>query len=655
MATSSQIKSFIQKVVPLFQKYGSQYKFHIISFAIAQACYESGYGTSAAAKSDHNILGIGPGKYYTSWDACVKGYYTDTVLGSMKEARDATTLAQYYQAFVKSKYCPGTEKQYYAAIKSIIDENKLTQYDAKNGKSLANSTTNILQKFLNVAEKHANGESFEAWAQGVLGITWWEEWCCDYICACAKEVGVLGKLIARVAWVDGLLDETASQCNGKIHLASSGYTPQPGDMVTWKRAGESSGYHVGIVNRVQGDTLYTFEGNHTNALSAKVEHSLKDSQLYRYCHPDWESMGGYSDGISSDSSSSISAGGPLYSSEYTRADAILREVAYINSKSERTLTKTGIHLSVMNYTTMLADLWRVLGYSTGEDSENNSDTSSLSGNVKTTVDYLMKKGLNSAAACGVAGNIYYESNFNPAAVGDGGTSFGICQWHDGRGSEMKKQVGANWASNLTGQLDYLWYELKSSYQGTLSRLKSVSNTTSGAKNAADYFVRNFEVPADVNNESVKRQNKAVEYFAHIDSGGVVSDGSLTNKQKKVISAAQTTPSPGAGWCAAWVTNVFTAAGIGTWYGNACDLYHEYCKSKNRSTLKPGMIIAVDSWDGNDDSRTYGHIGIYIGNTTVRHNIGDIIETPLQDWISQYQTYADHPVKWGWMGNTNLAK
>ena len=50
MATSAQVKSFLSKVVPLFQKYGAQYKFHIISFAIAQACLESGYGTSVAAK-----------------------------------------------------------------------------------------------------------------------------------------------------------------------------------------------------------------------------------------------------------------------------------------------------------------------------------------------------------------------------------------------------------------------------------------------------------------------------------------------------------------------------------------------------------------------------------------------------------------------------
>ena len=647
---------FLSKVVPLFQKYGSQYKFHIISFAIAQACYESGYGDSYAAKNYNNILGIGPHKYYSSWDACVKGYYTDTVLGGMDEARNATTLDQYYQAFVKSNYCPGTEAQYYSAIRSIIGENNLTKYDAKSGQSLATSTTNKLQEFLNVAAKHSN-ETFFAWTAGMLGISGYQDWCAHYICACAKEVGVLNKVIAQSGWVRGIMEATANNCGGKLYNAS-GYSPRPGDMVCWKRPGELNPYHVAIVNTVSGRDFETFEGNHVNggsvnSKSARVNHSLNESLLYQFCHPNWESVGGYSDGSAG---GIVVGGGPLYSSEYTRADALVREVGYIDSNSERTIDRTGIHLSVMNYTSMLADLWGMFGWSTGEASENSSDTSQLSGSVKTVVDYLMKKGLNAAAACGVAGNIYYESNFNTSAVGDGGTSFGICQWHEGRGDAMKSYVGSGWASNLTGQLEYLWHELNTNYTGTLNKLKSVSNTESGTKNAADYFVRNFEVPADVNNESLKRQAKAVEYFSKIQSGGAVSDGTLTNKQKAVINSAKTTPTPGLNLCAAWVTNVFTNAGIGTWYGNAVDLYERYCIYQNKSQLKPGMIIAVGHHDNTYMGSIYGHIGIYIGDNKLMHNVGSIATTGVDDWINRWETrHTSSPAKWGWMGNADLTK
>lgn len=141
MATSAQIKSFISKVVPLFQKYGAQYKFHIISFAIAQACLESGYGTSSAATRKNNILGIGPGKSYSSWDACVKGYYTDTVLGGLASARNATTVDAYYGAFLDSGYCADPDRSYYNSVKSIIRANNLTNYDGKNGQLVGGAKT----------------------------------------------------------------------------------------------------------------------------------------------------------------------------------------------------------------------------------------------------------------------------------------------------------------------------------------------------------------------------------------------------------------------------------------------------------------------------------------------------------------------------------
>ena len=141
------ISSFLSKVVPMFQKYGKKYNFHILSFAIAQACDESGYGTSAAAKKYNNILGIGPHEHYTSWDACVKAYYTDTELGKMAEAKNATTIDAYYSAFLSSKYCADPDRSYYNSIKSIIRENDLTKYDNKNG-SRASTNNKIAWDYL---------------------------------------------------------------------------------------------------------------------------------------------------------------------------------------------------------------------------------------------------------------------------------------------------------------------------------------------------------------------------------------------------------------------------------------------------------------------------------------------------------------------------
>lgn len=204
----------------------------------------------------------------------------------------------------------------------------------------------------------------------------------------------------------------------------------------------------------------------------------------------------------------------LYSTRNTRKDMVVREVGYLNSACEPSMTASELNLSVINYTTLLADLFRELVPETMLVGSNGStDTSKLTGNCKIVVNYLIDKGLNAAAACGVAGNIYHESSFNTAAIGDYNTSFGICQWHLGRGDRMKAACGSNWKNNLTGQLDFLWSELNGSYKNTvLTPLQDVANSEAGCRKAADVFVRKFEIPANVDNESKKRQETAVNYY-----------------------------------------------------------------------------------------------------------------------------------------------
>ena len=54
---------------------------------------------------------------------------------------------------------------------------------------------------------------------------------------------------------------------------------------------------------------------------------------------------------------------------------------------------------------------------------------SNTGTDKTIILFLKNKGLTTSQASGVAGNLAVESEFNPKAIGDSGTSYGIAQWH----------------------------------------------------------------------------------------------------------------------------------------------------------------------------------------------------------------------------------
>lgn len=129
------------------------------------------------------------------------------------------------------------------------------------------------------------------------------------------------------------------------------------------------------------------------------------------------------------------------------------------------------------------------------------------------------------------------------------------------------------------------------------------------------------------------------------TGDLNLGGNLSGSQRNVISYAYRVGSPGVGLCAMWVSQVFSAAGMGYPTGNACDMYYAWCHSSNKSDLKPGMIIAVPSHAGTRAGRIYGHIGIYVGNGVVRENIGYVATTSLDRWISYYSSITTP--RWGW--------
>lgn len=134
------------------------------------------------------------------------------------------------------------------------------------------------------------------------------------------------------------------------------------------------------------------------------------------------------------------------------------------------------------------------------------------------------------------------------------------------------------------------------------------------------------------------------------SGGhtvVSGSGSLA----RVINACYSTPSPGSGLCAAWVTDVFQNAGIGSFWGNADDMYYSWCGT-SPSNAQPGMIVAVNSSPDSAAGRIYGHIGICIDSGTVMDNVGYIRTVSLSWWVSHYSARAT-PLC-GWLGGVKLS-
>lgn len=107
--------------------------------------------------------------------------------------------------------------------------------------------------------------------------------------------------------------------------------------------------------------------------------------------------------------------------------------------------------------------------------------------------------LSTAAACGVLANIEHESSFQPTIVGDKGTSFGLCQWHNERWTALRAYSSALGLDYRTveGQLAYLCYELGNNYTTLLLTLQSIDDTPDGAYRAAYLWCTQFERPSDM--------------------------------------------------------------------------------------------------------------------------------------------------------------
>ncbi|MBR3401136.1 MAG: peptidoglycan-binding protein [Parasporobacterium sp.] len=140
----------------------------------------------------------------------------------------------------------------------------------------------------------------------------------------------------------------------------------------------------------------------------------------------------------------------------------------------------------------------------------------------------------------------------------------------------------------------------------------------------------------------------------------------------VLDAVYRTPSTGAGYCAAWVTNVMENAGILTYninnlkpsyysYAtesgltssissgfNANDYWAYVCYSSDINDLQPGMVVATRS-SYTYLGRQYGHVGIYLGDGQVISSIGYLETLSLDEWERRYNnTDMGSTIAWGYV-------
>ena len=91
--------------------------------------------------------------------------------------------------------------------------------------------------------------------------------------------------------------------------------------------------------------------------------------------------------------------------------------------------------------------------------------------------FFISKGLTRPQAAGIVGNLMQESRVNPTAVQANGPGQGVAQWSlDQRWNDVLAYAYSTnrsvWA--LLVQLEFIWYDLNSTYASTLTALRKTT-------------------------------------------------------------------------------------------------------------------------------------------------------------------------------------
>lgn len=120
-----------------------------------------------------------------------------------------------------------------------------------------------------------------------------------------------------------------------------------------------------------------------------------------------------------------------------------------------------------------------------------------------------------------------------------------------------------------------------------------------------------------------------------------SNETVNDTQKKIVAVATNSAKYGisarSGYCQAWVADVYQAV-----TGSRGSAHCALCAADMWAVSSDFSQIPVGATIYGYSSSKYGHVGIYIGNGMVAHNIGEIKIQSLESWIETYKGFA-----WGW--------
>jgi hypothetical protein len=132
------------------------------------------------------------------------------------------------------------------------------------------------------------------------------------------------------------------------------------------------------------------------------------------------------------------------------------------------------------------------------------------------MDYFQSQGWTPVQAAGISANVARESGFNEHAVGDGGSAFGLPQWHRDRAAALAAHFGKPVDQMSFGeQLTAINYELR---EGGEKKAGDALSHAGGAGEAGAIVSRMYERPAGGAAEADSRGMSAEMLMAQLSRG-----------------------------------------------------------------------------------------------------------------------------------------
>lgn len=418
----------------------------------------------------------------------------------------------------------------------------------------------------------------------IFGGGWGSAWCAILVSVCAIKADIDWVIIAPNSGVGGVTSNTVDYLDGvwidgPYHTGAN-VTPIPGDLITFvgSPASDYSSYehagHIGIVEYVDEDGVHTIEGNSGNACRQNV-YALNYSEINGYCRPNWAAVG---DDVSAYTAGVGGIVGPLYQTRNDRHDMTLREVGYLDGNYKLTNKQTEVSISVINYTTLLGDLYSKFGG--GSVGGVQVNTSQLTGNVKIAMDMLLKIGFNASTASGLTGCLLVYSNISPTfsvTKASGLRLEGVAAWEPEVIAKVKARLGYGWNINLSGQLQFFVDDLQINYKDLLVLIKDTQLSHDDARNVANAVMVKYNKHYIYGEYIEKAKQNAADIYGQliITQASLVGDiNNLRDEDGNLLEAKYSVEIP----------TDFTQSGIINDFTSYSYMYHRWVAGTNQRRL-----------------------------------------------------------------------